>query len=193
MDFGPINEEPYFNDEALQDQDWSTFVDEVSGKALETSRVNAARAEELDFAGRYNVWTLAPTRECWELTGKAPIGCRWIDIDKGDANKPNYRSRLVIQEVRMSGTEAIFAATPPLESVRFLLSLQRSKKGYKVMFIDIRRAHWTAKIDRLVYVRLPPEAIPEGYAEPCAAASTRQCMDVATLPDNGKLKLQISL
>lgn len=26
------------------------------------------------------------------------------------------------------------------------------------MFIDIRRAHWTAKIDRLVYVRLPAEA-----------------------------------
>lgn len=182
MDFGPINEEPYFNDEALQDQDWSTFVDEVSGKALETSRVNAARAEELDFAGRYNVWTLAPTRECWELTGKAPIGCRWIDIDKGDANKPNYRSRLVIQEVRMSGTEAIFAATPPLESVRFLLSLQRSKKGYKVMFIDIRRAHWTAKIDRLVYVRLPPEAIPEGYAEPMCGRLNKAmygCRDAA--------------
>ena len=25
------------------------------------------------------------------------------------------------------------------------------------MFIDIRRAHWTARIQRLVYVRLPPD------------------------------------
>ena len=182
LEFGPVNEEPYFEDEALDGQDWNTFVDEVSGKALETSRVQAARAEELEFARRYGVWTLAPTRECWESTGKGPIGCRWIDIDKGDSNKPNYRSRLVIQEVRMSGTEAIFAATPPLESVRFLLSLQRSKKGYRVMFIDIRRAHWTAKIDRLVYVRLPAEAIPDGYSEPMCGRLNKAmygCRDAA--------------
>jgi len=33
---------------------------------------------------------------------------------------------LVIQEIRQSHIEAIFAATPPLESVRMLLSLQRT-------------------------------------------------------------------
>ena len=182
LDFGPVNEEPYFEEKALEGEDWSTFIDEVSGKALETSRVKTARAEELDYAARYNVWTLVPISEAWRETGKAPIGSRWIDIDKGDADHPNYRSRLVIQEVRMSGTEAIFAATPPLESIRFLLSLQRSRPGTKVMFIDIRRAHWTAKIDRLVFVRLPQEAIPENAEEPMCGRLNKAmygCRDAA--------------
>ena len=162
--FGPVNEEADVDPGLFEAEDWSTFLDEVSGKSLNTSKVRAARAEEIEFARRYNVWTLAPIAEAWERTGKPPIGCRWIDIDKGDAERPNYRSRLVIQEVRTSGIEAIFAATPPLESIRFLLSLQRSgKKKQKIMFVDIRRAHWTAKIDRLVYVRLPEEASKPGF------------------------------
>ena len=182
LDFGPVNEEPYFDKAVVDNEDWDTFIDEVSGEALETSKVNAARMEELDYAKRYNVWTLAPVKECWERTGKAPIGSRWIDIDKGDANAPNYRSRLVIQEVRSAGTDAIFAATPPLESIRFLLSLQRSRKDYKVMFIDIRRAHWTANIDRLVYVRLPEEAISDEFKEPMCGRLNKAmygCRDAA--------------
>lgn len=129
LEMGPVNEEPYLEEEELAGEDWSSFVDEVSGTALETTKVMAARAGELDYAHRYNVWTLAPLKGCWDNTGKPTIGCRWVDIDKGDPISPNYRSRLAVQEVRTSGTEAIFAATPPLESIRFLLSLQRSRKG----------------------------------------------------------------
>ena len=163
LEFGPVNEEPYFEQAVLVQEDWTTFI-EVSGKALETSKVMAAHAGEIDYAIRYNVWTLVPTQEAWDVTGAGPVGSRWIDINKGDTERPNYRSRLVIQEVRHSGVGAIFAATPPLGSIRVSLSLQRSgKQGYKVMFTDIRRAHWTAKIERTVYVRLPPEAAEEGY------------------------------
>ena len=158
---GPVNQEndddfSFFGEET--DGERSSFVDEISGKALKTSLVEAARAEKLEYARRYQVWDLVPTSECWERTGAAPIGSRWIDLNKGDEKAPNYRSRLVIQEVRHSGIEAIFAATPPLESIRYLLSLQRSsRRKRKVMFIDIRRAHWTAAIQRLVYVRLPSD------------------------------------
>jgi len=121
---GPVNQEndidfSLFNNS--NDDDWRTFVDEVSGKPLNTAMVEKAREEELNFAERYNVWTLVPTQECWDNTGAGPIGSRWIDINKGDDKNPSYRSRLVIQEVRHSGIEAIFAATPPLESIRFLL------------------------------------------------------------------------
>ena len=164
MSFGPTNEEVDL-DLTLVEEDWETFVDEVSGKPLETSGVIKAREEEIEFAVRYNVWTPASLDECYKETGKPPVSCRWIDINKGDVKKPNYRSRLVVQEIRQSSVEAIFAATPPLESVRILLSMQRTgnqvdAKGRrkKVMFIDVRRAHWCAKIFRLVYVRLPPEA-----------------------------------
>lgn len=169
LDFGPVNQEQDL-DLSLGEDDWCTFTDEVSGKALESSKVAAARAEEIDYATRYKVWDVVPISECYQKTGKGPISSRWIDINKGDEQRPAYRSRLVIQEIRQSHIEAIFAATPPLESVRMLLSLQRTGnrrdhrgRRKKVMFIDIRRAHWCAKIFRLVYVRLPDEAgLPEG-------------------------------
>ena len=47
---------------------------------------------------------------------------RWIDINKGDDKTPNYRSRMVGKEFNDSVLEGLFAATPPLEALRLLLS-----------------------------------------------------------------------
>ena len=38
-------------------------------------------------------------KECWTLTGKAPIGVRWVDINKGDSANPNCRSRLIVTKL----------------------------------------------------------------------------------------------
>ena len=54
--------------------------------------------------------------------GKPPIIVRWLEVNKGDDENPNYRSRLVAREIRMAGEDAIFAPTPPLESLRMVLS-----------------------------------------------------------------------
>ena len=58
-----------------------------------------------------------------ESLGKAPIGCSWIDISKGDYAKPEYRSRLVAKEVIRSPSDEMFAATPPLEAKKMLFSM----------------------------------------------------------------------
>eukprot|EP00971_Amphidinium_carterae_P328332 6460147-Amphidinium_carterae.1 len=56
------------------------------------------------------------------------IGTRWLDINKGDDLQPVYRSRLVCQETRRVSSirgddiSAVFAATPPLEALRWVLS-----------------------------------------------------------------------
>ena len=56
---------------------------------------------------------------------------RWVDANKGDDEKPNYRSRLVAREIRQKGQDPMFAHTPPLESLRTVLSLAAtSAKGY---------------------------------------------------------------
>ena len=47
---------------------------------------------------------------------------RWIDINKGDDDNPNYRSRMVGEEFNDREIEGLFAATPPLEALRLLLS-----------------------------------------------------------------------
>ena len=56
----------------------------------------------------------------WE---KTPIGIRWVDINKGDSNSPEYRSRIVGQEINTYKRGDIFAGTPPLEANKILLSL----------------------------------------------------------------------
>ena len=61
-------------------------------------------------------------QEAWKLTGRPPISVRWVEVNKGDDDNPNYRSRLVAREIRMAGEDSIFAPTQPLESLRMVLS-----------------------------------------------------------------------
>ena len=105
-------------------------------------------------------------------TGKRPIGVRWVDVNKGDAVNPEYRSRLVAKEIKVNKREDLFAATPPLEAKKLLFSLavtegvgyKRSmrKQGKKIEFIDIRRAYFHSEARRTIYVQLPNEDHEEG-------------------------------
>ena len=70
-------------------------VDDVNGKALNLKEVMKARKKELEYFKKMGVYVRVPLRRCWELTGKPPIGTRWVDHDKGNFN---YRSRLVAKE-----------------------------------------------------------------------------------------------
>ena len=46
-----------------------------------------------------------PIEECWANTGKDQIGTRWVDVNKGDDVNPEYRSRLVAQEIKRDKRE----------------------------------------------------------------------------------------
>jgi len=86
---------------------------------------------------------------------------------------PNYRSRLVAREIRKAGEDPIFAPTPPLESLRTIISLAAttvkgerphvrdplSEQRTQVSFMDISRAYFCAATDPEdpTYVELPPE------------------------------------
>ena len=121
---------------------------------------------------KHNVYTKTSLEECWRKTGKAPIGTRWIDINKGDEKTPEYRSRLVAKEINTHKRDDLFAATPPLEAMKLLLSLAvttgvsheqtRRQRGYKLDFIDVRRAYFHAPARRPVYVQLPEEDAASG-------------------------------
>ena len=60
----------------------------------------------------WHVWDVRPIAECREVTGKAPIGGRWVDHNKGDAQNPNVRSRWVAKDIAKWRDDAMFAATP---------------------------------------------------------------------------------
>ena len=97
-----------------EDNKWlEEASDDVSGAKLKPEEVRKARQEEAECIQKMNLYRKVPTAECHRCTGKAPLMVRMLDINKGDEEKPNYRSRLVAREINTHKREDLFAATPP--------------------------------------------------------------------------------
>ena len=58
--------------------------DDTTGKMLKTEKVLLARREEIEKFRQHNVYLKVPIEECYQVTGKGPLGLKWIDINKGD-------------------------------------------------------------------------------------------------------------
>ena len=106
------------------------------------------------------MWVKIPRRRAKEL-GYKIIGARWIDINKGDDKDWNYRSRYVAKEFNTGKEEGVFAATPPLEALRMLLSEAATVdegQDKKIMMInDVARAFYEAPATRNLCVEIPEE------------------------------------
>ena len=89
--------------------------------------VQETRTAEMSKFQDDNVYSKNPIAECVKMTGKQPSGSQWIDNNKGDANAPNYRSRLVAKEIKRGPSDDMFAATPPLEAKKCLFSMAMSQ------------------------------------------------------------------
>ena len=144
--------------------------DDVSGQALDADEVVRARAKEMSYIADKEVWRKIP-RSAARRNGWKVIPTRWIDINKGSAQDPCYRSRLVAKEFNTGAEEGLFAATPPLEAVRLLLSdvatarEARPNEDRVIMVNDVARAFFEAPMKRYVCVELPPEARAENDAQ----------------------------
>ena len=84
-----------------------------------------------------------PRAQCLAETGRQPIGTRWVDTNKGDDAVPSVRSRMVARELNMRSEFELFAATPPIDSIPFLLSCAASGQGGVeksfVMIVDVNK------------------------------------------------------
>ena len=98
------------------------YVDDLTGLPLVPELCVGARKKEIDYFKSKGVWEYRPISEAVRKMGRGPISVRWVETNKGDDDHPNVRSRLVAREIRTAGQEAIFAPTPPLESLRMVLS-----------------------------------------------------------------------
>ena len=139
--------------------------DAASGVKLDPAMVKAARKEELDQVHKHKVYRKV-LRQMARDRGKRVIGVKWVDLNKGDDSRPNYRSRLVAKELRaftpFTPQEELHAATPPTASQNLLLSmlctrLSRRGKRFKLCFLDVRRAFFYADATEEVFVELPEE------------------------------------
>ena len=135
--------------------------DDVTGAQLEAKEVRKAREDEMKFIRDMNVYDKVPRSRAWRA-GKKVIGVRWIDINKGDCTNPKYRSRMVAKEFKDSVAYEMFAATPPVEALRMIVSWAASwsksdKEDRAVMACDISRAFFHAEAGPDMYVELSEE------------------------------------
>ena len=104
-----------------------------------------------------------PIQRAFERTGRPPISARWVDVNKGDEDEPNCRSRYVSWQMKALDTSEAshFAPAPPLEALKTILSLamtkcgshqsiwdSKSKQRQQISSMDVVRAYLNAKIDR---------------------------------------------
>jgi hypothetical protein len=124
---------------------------------------------------KFGIWDIVPVKQCFDTTGRKPVGVRWVDTDKSsDPNLPDIRCRLVVQETNRVTTldlsqnpGAAFASTVPMEVIRIQLSMFMSRPAPKlsqthdddwvIIMVDISRAHPHAEVQRELFTTLPDE------------------------------------
>ena len=80
----------------VEEEDFGLEVarDDVSGVEPNPHAAKQARIEGIQYVWKMNFYTTVPIYECYQVTKKAPIFVRWVDISKGDNERPNVRPGL---------------------------------------------------------------------------------------------------
>ena len=76
-----------------------------------------------------------------------PIDTTWIDTDRARVGEPmQIRSRIVARELKSDDRPDLYAGTPPLEALKFIMSIAANhKEAFSIMHIDVSRAYFRAK------------------------------------------------
>ena len=136
--------------------------DDVTQAELSPDLVKAARQIEMDYFEKMQVYDRVPRDHQKHTHGKI-VGVRWVDINKGDIEDPNYRSRLVAREFNTQRDDTLYASTPPLEALRLVVSHaatwddKKEERRRCIMINDVRRAYFYAVARRDLYIELPEE------------------------------------
>ena len=137
------------------------YRDEYTSETLPHGHICEAMADEMRYL-MDKVLTVVPMSEALaDVEGKVVSG-RWVNSNKQDLQNPKCRGRYVAQELSTGPEEAFYAATPPLEATRLLLSQwahERTRGGapLKLHSLDVRTAYFNGRPRRRMYIRLPPE------------------------------------
>ena len=87
-------------------------------------------------------------------------------MKKGDELHPKYRSRIVAKEIKTDNRPELFAATPPLQFIKYLISRcasrQRRARPSQLMIQDISKAYFFVPATRDIFIELPPEEAEPG-------------------------------
>ena len=110
---GELEEARNIAGEVHEPEEWMQAWDDVTGRWRLPELARKPRREEIQYFRKMKVYTKVEIVECRRVTGKGPIGVRWVDVNKECEIYPKYRSRLVAKETNTHSMPEMYAATPP--------------------------------------------------------------------------------
>lgn len=137
------------------------FWDDLSGELLDSTEVQKARKLEIEYFREMNVNDKVSCQEARD-GGHQILGVRWVDV-----KKVPHRSRLVAKDIKTYSAPELFAATPPIESLKYLMRRAAQNRELSIMHIVVTRAYFYAEASRNIYVKLPHEDRLEGEENMC--------------------------
>lgn len=87
------------------------------GKRPDAAEVEKARREEIANLNKMGVYKKVPCWEAMEITGKRPMGVRWVD---GLKTSGKHGSRLAAAVSNNGNDTGMCVPTPPLEGAKLL-------------------------------------------------------------------------
>jgi hypothetical protein len=75
--------------ECEDEEEWQKAWDDVKQCELDPRRVGQARAIQMEYVRKSNLYNKLPRRVCYARTGKPPLKSMWLDSNKGDELNPN--------------------------------------------------------------------------------------------------------
>ena len=142
LEAGPTLEEPELLSLPDSTDSAQEFRDRSTGLPLNPEMVKRARELEMQYMDELKLLEDSDRDTCMAETGRPPIQAGWVDNDKSDSIRPNYRSRLVCQEalgrsiIDVEDWAGTFSSTPPYEAFNMQLSLMMTMPRSQVQEDD---------------------------------------------------------
>lgn len=109
--------------------DVGVFQDSIAGDWLQPELVREARKEDMAQVRKHWVYDKVDVKDCYGKTVMPPTGTRWADMIKGEIVHPECRPRLVAQKINTERRGDLFAATPPVEAKKVIMSMAHRIQG----------------------------------------------------------------
>lgn len=137
------------------------MYDNISGNVFDNDLAHKAAALDIQYVRDMRVYAYVDRSH--QRGARGPLnGTKRVIVNKGDTSNPDVRARLVGREFRSGSEDSLYASTPPLEALRYLISDVATRESdiqepTGIMISDVRRAYFHALATRDVYIELPPE------------------------------------
>ena len=105
------------------------------------------------------VYEKVDEEEACEKYGITPVDTKWVDTDKAFEGEPmQVRSRMCARDFKSDDRPDLYAGPPPLEALKAIISIAANhNETFSIMHIDVSRAYFHVRAQRLVLIRLPVE------------------------------------